>query len=219
MFTAAIRSAQILSRVRTLLGQIDDTEPSNDLIFALATLKMIEIAEEHLCVEASATIPIVSGTAAYNLTSFDAGVTQSGFFRLKLLAPPIASLVTIEEQDIVDFDFQKRYGRTSTGLPVWYIKIYDDTLTFNPTPGTTESWTIYFFKSPTTTLSKTIGPETPSSFDTAIAYGAASELALRKGNADLSAKLDALYEEKKQKAMEAFIGQSSIPRTIQYYDI
>ena len=142
MFSGVQRSKNILARVRALMGQLGDDADTNDMIFALASAKQIDIAESIMCVESSMSIPIVAGTADYDLTLN--GANQSGFFRKKILSPPYTSRATIIEIDVMEWDFMRRYARVSTGLPIWYIKIFQNTLTLYPTPNATENWTLYF---------------------------------------------------------------------------
>ena len=220
MILGTDRSKNILARVRMLLGQNDDTILNNDLVYAVATAKSVDIAETYMCVESTLTLPVVSGTNTYTLTALAATPTVStGFFRLKLLAPPLTSRVTIVEFDVNQFDFARRYMRVSTGLPIFYINIYGGVLTFYPTPTVTENWTISFYKSPSTVISKAVGPETPSSFDTALIYGALSELAPLAGKGDQAMIFMQMYEAEKQRGLEAYRGTRTESQMITYQDI
>lgn len=219
MFTGVQRSKNILAKVRAYLGQLDDTDGVNDLIFALATAKMIDIAETYCCVEATGTLAVVANTADYDLTSFDSGTTQSGFFRKKLLSPPMSSRATIQEQDVNEWDFQKRYGRVTTGLPLFYIKIFKNILTFNPTPTATESWTLYYYKSPTTTISKSVAPETPSSFDSAIACDVAAHLWAQKGNEKASLMYATKAANEEARGVESWRARKTEAIQITYEDV
>jgi len=217
MFTGVQRSKNILSRIRALMGQMDDAEDNNDMIFALATAKMIDIAETIMCVESSMTLAVVANTASYDLT-LDGSSNATGFFRKKLLAPPLSSLITIEELDINDFDNLQRYAGTSPGLPTWYIKIFAGTLTFYPTPTATQSWTLYFYKSPTTTISKTVAPETPSSFDSAICACVASQLWAQKGAKAQVEAMEMLYDNEFARGIQSWRARKTAPMFVTYED-
>jgi hypothetical protein len=199
------------------MGQTDDNQDVNDLIFSLATQKQVDIAESLMCVEAHMTLPVVSGTQDYDL-SLDALSAQTGFFRLKILSPPFTSRSWIKELDILEWDFMRRYARVSTGLPIWYIKIFESVLSFYPTPNATENWTLYFYKSPITTISKTVAPETPSSFDTAIAYDVARQLWMGKDPKRAEA-MHQFYLVEILRAEEAFRGRRTEDKQITYQDV
>lgn len=173
MFTGTQRSKNILTRVRIALGNPDDLKMPSDNIFFIATEKQRDIAETYMVLESSMDLSIVANTADYDLTG---GSVPTGFFRKKLIAPPSGSRSIIFELDVNEFDFYKRYTRVSTGLPIWYVKIWQGTLTFFPTPTATETWKLFFYKSPITTISKTVAPELSSSFDSAIVFATVMEL-------------------------------------------
>lgn len=217
MQTGVTRSKYILGRTRTILGLKTDSPVGNDQIFFTATERSRDIAESLLCVESSMSLSIVANTSTYDLTT--SGGNPTGFFHLKLLAAPLTDRTTVIEKDPGEFDFFRRYTRVSTGLPIWYINIWNGTLTFFPTPSASATWTLYFYKSPTTTISKTVGPETPSPFDTAIIYGTVSELALMAGKDNLGALYMQKYEEEKQRGLEAWRGTRTEPQQIVYQDV
>jgi len=217
MLSGTDRSKHILSRARMILGTADDTMVQSEQIFLIASEKQREIAEEYNVIESSMTLPIVSGTTNYDLTTSSGNPT--GFNRLKLLAPPLTSRSIIYELDVNEMDFYQRYTRVSTGLPIWYIKIFQGMLSFFPTPTATENWTVYFYKSPTTTISKTVGPETPSAFDTALVFGAVAELAPSLGKPELAQLYLPMYEQEIEKGIGRYRGTRTEMKQITYRDI
>lgn len=217
MLTGVSRSKNILARVRTLLNAHGDDPLNNDQIFFTATEKGRDIAESFMCVESSLSLSIVANTATYDLTT--SGGNPTGWYRLKYLAAPSTDRTTVLEKDKGEFDFFKRYTRVSTGLPIWYINIWGGTLEFYPTPTASATWTLFFYKSPTTTISKTVAPETPSAFDTAIVYGTIAELAPLLGKTDVAEFYAGLYEAEKMRGLNAWRGQRSEPQQIIYQDV
>lgn len=217
MLSGTDRSKHILSRTRMILGLNDDTIVQSEQIFLVASEKQRELAEDWNCIESSMSLAVVSGTKDYDLTTVAGNPT--GFNRLKLLAPPMTSRSIIYELDVNEEDFYERYTRVSTGLPIWYIKIFQGSLHFFPTPTATETWTVYFYKSPTTTISKTVGPETPSAFDTALVFGTVAELAGGIGKPDLVSVYMPLYQQAVEQAITRYRGTRTEIKDIIYRDI
>lgn len=217
MQAGTTRSKYILARVRDILGLKDESVIGTDQIFAIATEMSRDIAETYLCVESSMNLSVVANTASYDLTS--SGGSPTGFFRLKLLAAPSGATTIVSEYDLNDFDFSKRFSFATTSASVWQINLWAGTLYFFPTPTSTATWVVYFYKSPTTVMSKTVAPETPSCFDTAIVYATVAELAPIIGKGDIAMNYLQLSLAQKQSGMERFRSTKSEPNAIQYQDV
>jgi hypothetical protein len=214
MQSGTIRSKNILAKSRVLLGAEDDGTLSNDEIYFFATERARDIAERYLCVESSMNLSVVANTASYDLTS--SGGNQTGFFRLKLLAPPSDSLVVVSEISKEDFDLRTRFSFASANLYQEFT-IWNGTLYFTPTPNATETWVVWFYKSPTTVISSSTAPETPSSFDTAIVYGTVADLALKLKKDDAAFYLEK-YEQELIGANERYRGTKTLSHQIIFQD-
>lgn len=216
MQTGTIRSKYILGRVRDILGLKDESRIGNDQIFAIATEKSRDLAESLMIIESSMSLSIVANTNTYDLTT--SGGNPTGFYRVKLIAPPLTDRTTMVELDRNEIDFYQRYTRVSTGLPIWYYSLWGGTMTMYPIPTASSTWTIYFYKSPTTVISKSVAPETPSSFDSTIVYGTVAELAPMVSRADLAQNYIEMYIADKQRAIEAFRATRTENKQITYQD-
>lgn len=138
------------------------------LVFQTIDSYQKRIAEEVLCLEGKTDLSINSSGEA---------TEPSGFYRLKFIERPSSLRINFapEEVDPVEFDYIKRVITGSGGLSQYYFKRWNGTLTFHPNPGAV-TWTIHYYKVPTTNVSSTVDPEIPTMFDKALEYAVISEL-------------------------------------------
>lgn len=215
--TGVTRSKYIRDRVGSILGTFGDDPIGEDEIFFIATEKSREIAERFLCVESSLNLSILAGTADYDLKV--SGGNPTGFHRLKLLAAPLNSYTIFEEVDMNLWDYTVRYARAITGLYRIIFKIWNGVLSFYPIPNQNGTYTLYFYKSPTTVISETVAPETPSMFDSAIIYATVAELGIQVGKKDLVGEYLQLFENEMTRANENWRTTKQMGNQILYHDV
>lgn len=212
----ATRGEKIYSRVWNKLPQELRKEIAPSKIFAVATEVSKTIAEEFTCIESSVSLPIVANTASYDLTTISGSTT--GFFRLKLIAPPTTSNTKFTEFDSDSFDNLERYSSTTIQAYDQYFKIWDDTIKFYPTPTSSATYTIYYYKIPTTTISTSVSPETPQQFDNAIILGTLEEL-LASDFGDLSDKYSMKYMQSKSECFLNWRNTKTTSHNVVYRDV
>jgi len=106
-----------------------------------------------------------------------AGATSSGFFRMRYIQLPASFQFQLEEVSPINRDAFEREPLTSTGQSPLFFSLYNNVITFYPEPIANATYVIYYYKIPTTNISASAEPETPSHFDAALFYGATAELA------------------------------------------
>lgn len=213
----ATRGEKILNRVRLRLPQNINSQITEGQIFAVATEVSRQLAEEFMCVETSFSLSVVANTASYDLTTN--GGSATGFFRMKLIAAPLTSNARFVEMGVDDFDVQERYSNTSSAAAYdQYYKIWNNTLKFYPTPTSSATYTIYHYKTPTTTISTSVTPETPAQFDDAIVFGTLEEL-LSVYLSDASDKFSLKYYSAKSEAFLRWRDTKTTSYNIVYSDI
>lgn len=167
---AGDRTKLIRDRCRAFYGLVNGSIPNsiNLDLYIYDTIDAIQkrIAEETLCLEVEANLSIADSIAA----------EPSGFYRLKFVELPSSSTNFIpDEVDPLEFD---HLTRTAVDSPLGYywFKRWDGNIEFFPRPGTA-TWSIHYYAVPTTNVSASVDPETPSIFDKAIEYGVLADVA------------------------------------------
>lgn len=211
MQSSTIRAKNILWRVRNRLKGLEDKDLNDELIFSIATEKMRDIAESHLCIEASFSLSVIAGTSSYDLSTTGGDTpTETGFYRLRLLVPPSSTVLGGEEVDLSVFDQITRLSPIAHSRDIFPYKIVNTTLTFTDAPQESGTWTVHYYKSPVSVMSKTVGVETPSAFDTAIIYGTLDEL--------VPGQYESRAEFELQRAIERWQSSKSQRYAIEYQD-
>ncbi len=208
---ALSRSQSLIARIKTI-GEtgglkFDNMHVTNDHIYRLADMIQQRLAEDYLCIESSFSLSVVANTSTYDLTTN--GGSATGFFRMKILSPPVGTTVLPVEIDLPFAEEITRSALSTTGFQVLYYRIWNGQLKIIPTPTSSATWTVWYYKTPTTEISSSTAPETPAVFDNSIVYGVLSEL---------SPIMTGKYEIEAKRALNGWRAKHSTDIQIQYQD-
>lgn len=124
--------------------------------------------------------------------------STTGFYRINFVQLPSGSTQNLKQVNRATLTWLKLNGGTPTTKPT-HFSVYDNTIEFWYTPSA-GTYTVHYYKTPTTAISSSSNPETPERFDPLIKYGAICELAPMVGKFDLAAYYAKLYADEMQKA-------------------
>jgi hypothetical protein len=142
----------------------------------------------------------------------------SGFFRLHYIELPQSFQFQLQELSPITRDATNRallFPFTSQNPSAF--SILADVITFYPSVGSSEDYTLHYYKVPTTNLSASVDPEITSSFDTALYYGAVAELA-PSVDRDLFVPFNTKYEMEIDRAKELQGTRKSYEGSVVYHD-
>jgi hypothetical protein len=167
-----------LNGVATLIPQL--------AIFDVAQEGQKRLAADFLCIEKSASVTFTSGS----------GAEPTGFYRLKQIKLPTTQVWQPTEVTGEQYDDLLRGYFSGGQTPSWYWRWGGNILLY-PVPST-GSYTVYYYGLPTTTISTSVDPETPSYMDEALIFWTVKELADGAGKKDMIG----LYEGKYRAELE-----------------
>jgi hypothetical protein len=216
-----MRALNILGRIRAVLGSVDTPAYNEDYIFDEMNQVQRFIAEDTLSLENSYSLNLIAGTQSYDLTYQNGDTTKpTGFYRLKLVSPPQGSrILPLQEVDVNRWDLIQRFTYQSLVTPILYYKIWNGVLTFFPTPQSTTTFVIYYFQTPTTSISRTVDPQLSGIFDKCLEYGTIKEIAPALGQKDLIPLYEEKYASAMQRAMDSRRRIKTVSNQIQFIDV
>ena len=128
------------------------------------------------------------------------------------------STLQVEEVSIEEYDYITRSITFPAPQKPLYFKRWNGTFTFYPTPSD-NSYTLFFWKIPTTNMSSSVDPETPAVFDPVLEYMSVSKLAPFVGKFDLVPIYDGLYRREMDHAVESRRRTKRSSHSIYYHDL
>lgn len=165
------RIQKLRERIQKIVGVNDSTVTPVDIDDSLNDVQRT-IAQRTLCLETTGTITTDSNGTANEPT---------GFYRLKYIQFADGTLLFPKEVDVREYDNLQRILFTNISTTVQFYKHWDGQITFFPNPAV-QTYTIYYYALPTTTISSSVDPEIPEYMDEALQYGALSQLLLLKND-------------------------------------
>lgn len=206
---AGDRSKKIKDRVKLILGV--DTEISDSGIYSIADTITQNIAEETLSIEKNASLSVVSGVAD----------EPNGLFRIKIVVMPSSTYLQPIEVDVITYDEYSRVNPISSAFVPKIYKRWVNTsgvnkLTFFPSE--TATYSVLYYATPSTNISDSIDPETPSRFDNLIYYGVVSELLPIKNKLEEATYFIQLYKQEIELVKNSQRKKTAVSNIIQYYD-
>jgi len=208
---AGDRSKKIKDRIKLITG-ISNTEMPDSMIYSIADTIVERIAEETLSIQRNDTLAITSGVAS----------EPTGLFRIKIVVMPSSTYLQPIEVDAITFDEYSRVSPVSSSFIPKIYKRWIDTsgikkLTFFPSE--TATYSILYYAIPTTNISSSIDPETPTKYDNLIYYGVLSELLPIKGKLDIATYDRGLFINELETSKNLQRKEKSTTNLISFYDI
>jgi len=205
------RITKLFERCQKIVGVNDPSVTPVDIYDGLNDVQR-QIAQRLLCLEATSTI-----------TTNSSGVASEpdGYYRLKRIVLPDNSYIFPKEIDVQEYDVLQHLLFTDISTSVQYFKRWNGSFTFFPNPGV-QTWTIYFYKNPTTTITSSDDPEIPEYMDEALLYGTLGQLLLYKNSAEglaASKMYRDLYEREMKNLVDRWRGSKTNSNEIYYHDI
>lgn len=188
------RSKTILTRVQAAVAGLDQGSLSllqktvtPTQIFDLAQEAQRRLATELLCLEKDATVTFTSGV----------GAEPTGFYRLKQIQLPTTQTWQPTEVSAEQYDDLLRGYFSGGQTPAWFWR-WNGSIRLFPVPATGD-YTVYYYGIPTTTISVSVDPETPSYMDDALMFYAIRELAVAAGKNDLVGFYGKMFESERDR--------------------
>ena len=146
----------------------------------------------------------------------------SGLFKIKVVIMPSSTYLQPIEVDAITFDEYSRVSPVSSSFIPKIYKRWIDTsgikkLTFFPSE--TATYSILYYAIPTTNISSSIDPETPTRYDNLIYYGVLSELLPIKGKLDIATYYRGLFINELETSKNLQRKEKSTTNLISFYDI
>lgn len=205
------RITKIYERIEKIVGVNDAASTSVDIYDSLNDVQR-NIAIDTLCLESSSTITTNSSGVATEPT---------GYFRLKRIVFPDNTEIFPVELDVQEYDVIQHQLFTNISTTVQYYKRWNGSFTFFPNPGV-QTWTIHFYKTPTSTIDASTDPEIPQYMDKMLEYGAITQLLLYKNDEASLAKAQmytALYEGERARRIAEWRRTKTVSNEIYYHDV
>ena len=174
------------------------------------------------------SLTVVSAGSGYTSTptvtiSGGGGANEpSGLFKIKVVIMPSSTYLQPIEVDAITFDEYSRVSPVSSSFIPKIYKRWIDTsgikkLTFFPSE--TATYSILYYAIPTTNISSSIDPETPTRYDNLIYYGVLSELLPIKGKLDIATYYRGLFINELETSKNLQRKEKSTTNLISFYDI
>lgn len=200
------RTGKILSKVHYILatydqGKLTDLLNNLPIQFVLDVLQngQTRLAADLLCIEKSGTLTTVSGVAS----------EPTGFYRAKLVKLPTGQWLQLNEVSVPDFDLLERNVIGTAEQTPLYYKRWAGSITLWPTPADT-SYTFYYYGVPSTTVSSSVEPETPTYMDDALCFWTVKELSAVVNRMDLMGAYEAKFTAETERAMRMWRGTKTM---------
>ena len=208
---AGDRSKKIKDRIKLITG-ISNTEMPDSMIYSIADTIVERVAEETLSIQKNDTLTVTSGVAS----------EPTGLFRIKVVVMPSSTYLQPIEVDAITYDEYTRVNPISSAfVPKIYKRWVDANeakkLTFFPSE--TATYSILYYAIPTTNISSTIDPETPTRYDNLIYYGVLSELLPMNGKLDVATYYRGLFINELEVNKNLQRKEKSTTNLISFYDI
>lgn len=198
------RTKAILGKATYFLGKDFYNQPGLlELAYDIISDCQRKLAEETKCLEGTTTYSVVAEQESY--------AEPSGYYRLNNIALPSGQYLPLIEIDEFALDrLKKLYVTGSPQAPLYFCR-WNGNIIFYPAPKASGTYTMNYWKTPTTTPSASVDPEIPSMFDTALYYNLIAELAPAEviNKPDIATLYLARYEQEKRRALEAWRGTKS----------
>lgn len=205
------RITKLVERCQKIVGVNDASVTPVDIYDGLNDVQR-QISQRLLCLEATSTITTNSSGVASEPT---------GFYRLKRIVMPDNTYIFPKEIDVEEYDVLEHLLFTNIATRVQYYKRWNGSFTFFPNPGV-QTWAIYYYKNPTTTISASDDPEIPEYMDEALFYGTIAQILLYKNTPEAFAA-SKMYRDMHDREMKTLIERwratKTNSNTIYYHDI
>lgn len=206
--SAGSRTDKIHDHIRLIVGRENIDKIPQQLIYNKIQDWQIRIAEEFLCIESSGTLSVTSGDESYS--------EPSGFYRMKLVSLPDGQSIIPYEVDYMEYDGMKRTLSTIEQNPMYFTR-WDGVIYFYPTPSGSGTYTVYYYATPSTTVSTSVDPETPQRFDRLIEYGVILEF-LPIINPSLMPIYQKFFDDERTRALRTQRSTHTVPLSITYHE-
>ena len=204
------RSVKLYERVAKIVGVSNPQVTDVDIYDSLNDVQD-QLCQRLLCLEKSGTLTVTSGVAS----------VPTGFFRLKRIVMPDGTAIFPQEVDVQQFDTMQHLLFTNYANTVQYYKIWNDQITFFPTP-TNTTYTVYYYGLPTTEIAIAVEPEVPSYMDDCLRFGCTADMLAQIGDEKALAKANYwknLYDEEMKRLMEVWRRTKTVSNQIYYQDV
>jgi hypothetical protein len=186
------RSTKIIDKAMLVVGQ-NNPVASDVLLYKVATDVSRRIAEETLSIETSDTLSITASETDYD--------EPSGFYRLKALHTPGSTLFGTQEVDRSELDTIEQNTPNLGGGTICFAR-WGGQMRFYPQPSA-GTYTLYYYGLPTSTMSSSSEPETPSYQDDLIFYGLMCEILPLVGKFDMVQYYESKYGQEFQRCLNS----------------
>lgn len=207
----AVRGTLLSDKIQRIIGINDERVPKT-LIFDSINDTQKQIAQRLLCLEGSGNITTDANGAAS---------LPSGFFRLKRLVLSDNNQIFPKEVDVENYDILQHLLFSNISTTIQYYKIWDGSITLFPNPGI-NTYTMFFYALPTTTISASVDPEVPDYMDDCLRFGALSDLWNYKEGEEailLAQYWKRLFDEEMDRLEQMWRKTKTVFNTIQYHDV
>jgi hypothetical protein len=134
--------------------------------------------------------------------------TTTGFYRINFIELTTGYTQDLKQVNRGMLKWLKLNGGDPKTVPT-HFSVYDNSVEFWGTPDKAGTYTVHYYKVPTTTISALVNPETPERFDPIIKYGTICELAPMIGKYDLAT----YYENKLKEEMQGGTGKQELTKS------